>query len=280
MVDHLIVPIDGSDSSWSAFDAAMNLARACNGHIDVVQVVTDASDDVAAHRMLRDRVAMRDTTGVEVSVSVERVSSDVVDGLAEFAERIPGSTFVMSSHGRGRSAAVLGSITEDLLRTTFGPIVVIGPSAQPTDFSGRIVVTVDGTDVSESAVPLAAAWAIELRSEVWIVEVLSPDLRLPPDVAETVYTSRLAHRMEALTGHDVQFEVLHGDPVTAVTGYASSRDVSLIVAATHGRSGAARFTLGSTAAGFVKHATCPVMLLRPPHLADDEPIGRTQALLG
>ena len=37
MVEHLIVPVDGSEESWSAFEIALALARSSNARIDIVQ---------------------------------------------------------------------------------------------------------------------------------------------------------------------------------------------------------------------------------------------------
>lgn len=266
MVDQLIVPVDGSHESWNAFDVALSLARACGDRIEVVEVVADPVDMALALKTMRARVAETDTSGVEVATSVEVTRSDVVTALAAVQDRFESATFVIGSHGRGRSAALIGSVAGELLRTTFGPMVVVGPDSGPVDFTGPVVVTVDGSELSESAVALAAAWSIELGAELWIVQVLEPDLVLPADVAESAYTARLAQRLGSLTDHPVQTEVLHGRrPVAAVTDFARSIGASLIVAATHGRTGAPRLALGSTAAGFVRHAACPVLLVRPPH---------------
>jgi nucleotide-binding universal stress UspA family protein len=51
-----------------------------------------------------------------------------------------------------------------------------------------------------------------------------------------------------------------------IADFAESLHASLIVASTHGRSGMARMVTGSTAAAIVRHARCPVLLVRPPHL--------------
>jgi nucleotide-binding universal stress UspA family protein len=48
-----------------------------------------------------------------------------------------------------------------------------------------------------------------------------------------------------------------------VVTYAHDYDIDLIVMATHGRTGAARFFMGSTTEAVVRQATCPVLTLRP-----------------
>jgi nucleotide-binding universal stress UspA family protein len=64
----------------------------------------------------------------------------------------------------------------------------------------------------------------------------------------------------------VEFEELHdGHPAVSVPEFAERMDASLIVASSHGRSGLSRLTVGSVTSGFVRHATCPVMIVRLPH---------------
>ena len=89
----------------------------------------------------------------------------------------------------------------------------------------------------------------------------------PADVNESAYPARLARKLAKDSGHPVQFEVLHGEHVhDEVADFASSIDAALIVASTRGRTGMSRFVIGSTAAAIVRHAPCPVLLVRPPHL--------------
>ena len=162
-------------------------------------------------------------------------------------------------------------MAEELLRLEFGPVVIVGPRCEVGDFQGPIIVTVDGSKASESVLPLAAAWGIELRAEPWIIEVVEPDSDGTGDVSHSAYPARLARRLAANSGHPVQFEVLRGHPVhDEVADFASSLGASLIVASTHGRSGMPRFVVGSTAAAIVRHAPCPVVLLRPPHVHEPE----------
>jgi nucleotide-binding universal stress UspA family protein len=90
------------------------------------------------------------------------------------------------------------------------------------------------------------------------------------DVAESAYPARLARQLAADSGHSAQFDVLHGNDVhDVIADFAESLHASMIVASTHGRTGLARFVVGSTAAAMVRHARCPLLLVRPPHVAHD-----------
>jgi nucleotide-binding universal stress UspA family protein len=269
MVQHMIVPVDGSDESWRAVDVAVALGRRCDASVEIVEVVFDQLDTVDAEDRMTSRSAEHDGSGVTVTTSVVLAPESVSEAVAELIEQRPESTVVMASHGRGRSAALLGSVAEELLQRIYGPILVVGPHVVTGDFSGPIIVTVDGSDASESVLPLAAAWAIELGVEPWIVEVAEADVVMSSDVADSAYPARLARRLTADSGHTVQFEVLHGRVHDEIAQFASARGASMIVASTHGRTGMSRFVIGSTAAAFVRHAPCPILLVRPPHLSSD-----------
>ena len=269
MVQHLIVPVDGSDASWRAFDVAVSLARRGDATIDVIEVVFDQHDTPDAEARLAERLDQHDAAGVQVTTHARVAAESVAQVIGNEVELHPEVTVVLASHGRGRSAALLGSVTEELLERIFGPVLVVGPHVTNSAFDGPIIVTVDGSDASESVLPLAAAWGIELANDPWIVEVADPDAGVSADVSESAYPARLARRLAKDSGHPVQFEMLHGEHVhDEVADFASSLDASLIVASTRGRTGMSRFVIGSTAAAIVRHAPCPVLLVRPPHLHD------------
>ncbi len=265
MVQRLIVPVDGSPTSWTAFDVAASLARRRNLPVDVVQVEFDPDDRDATLRRLNDELARHDVTGVEVTAGVELADLTVADELAIVMLRHPGATIVMSSQGRGRSAAIVGSVAEEVLSTTFGPIMLIGPHTRASDFTGPVVVSVDGSDESEAAVGVAVRWAIELDVRPWIVHTAGPNPPTVDDVPGSAYLSRLAQDHRELSGYPVEFDQLHdGDPVVAVPDFARRLGASLIVASSHGRSGWSRLTMGSVTSGFVRHSTCPVLVVRLP----------------
>ena len=106
----------------------------------------------------------------------------------------------------------------------------------------------------------------ESSAEPWLVEVVEP-LLSGGDVIESAYADRCARQLTADTGRDFEFDVLHDDhPAQAITGFADRTGATLIMLSTHGRTGLSRLRMGSVAADVVRHATCPVVLYRPPHL--------------
>lgn len=268
MTQRLIVPVDGSDSSWKAADVAIALARRIAAKVHIVQVAFSPRSVSGVHESLEKGLRSLDPGDVEVELDVRLNPDSAAAGIEQLVELNPGATVVMASHGRGRSAALVGSVAEDVLHRMFGPIMLVGPHTAVDDFSGPVVVSVDGSRESEAALPLAAAWAIELGSTPWVVNVVGEHGGPPPgvDVIDSVYPARLSSELSKLSGHTVEFEELHeGHPELSVPHFADSLGASLIVASSHGRSGLSRLTMGSVTSGFVRHATCPVLIVRLPH---------------
>jgi nucleotide-binding universal stress UspA family protein len=268
MFQHLVVPIDGSEASWSAVPIAASMAAAVDGKLDVVTVVDRIGSVVPAKNELAIGIGRLGAMDVEPMAHV-LASDSVARAVANHVEGLSGATVVMSSHGHGRSAAVLGSVADELLQLLFGPIVVVGPNVTTTaiDLSGDLIVPVDGSPTGEQILPIVEAWMIEFGATPWIVEVVEPKQQTTQDVFESAYASRLAQQMHTHSGRAVEFEVLHGDrPAAPIVEFAEQRGAALICATTHGRTGMARLRSGSVTAEIVKHATCPVLLHRPPHL--------------
>lgn len=268
MFERVIVPVDGSDFSWRALQPARALATQCDAALEVFQVVVLPDDVALAEQFIRDHLDEVGLGETDVDVRVAVMGESIASTIGAHVSRTSSSVVVMSSVGRGRTAALIGSIAEELLAELFGPVVLVGPDSATdmADFRGEMLVPVDGSDTSESALGLAGAWGITLGARPWVVSVLEPD-SVAGDASESSYPARLAKDLQGRIGRDVEFEVLHGGkPDRAICDYATSLPASLIIASTHGRTGFARIAAGSVAMGIVRHAPCPVVLNRPPHL--------------
>ncbi|MEO7731504.1 MAG: universal stress protein [Kofleriaceae bacterium] len=87
-----------------------------------------------------------------------------------------------------------------------------------------------------------------------LVQQLSDDAQRALDDAVREATSLGARRVTP--------KLLKGVPWTAITD-AAMEGVDVIVIGTHGRTGLARILLGSVAEAVVRHAPCPVIVVRP-----------------
>lgn len=69
---------------------------------------------------------------------------------------------------------------------------------------------------------------------------------------------------EECSGLDVEEVIAHGDAAAEIVRVAKEREVDLIVLSSHGRTGLGRILFGSTAEAVVRHASCPVLVVKPP----------------
>src|SRR5947207_4682638 len=128
----------------------------------------------------------------------------------------------------------------------------------------RILVPIDGSDLSLAAVPLADKLASGLGAEMVFVTVGElPETPAHADDMEKDLTGRIA-RVAGLVSSPVREKVVKaGDPVRGILEPAEEENVDLIVMGTHGRFGLAELTQGSIASDLVRHGHVPITLVRP-----------------
>ena len=111
-------------------------------------------------------------------------------------------------------------------------------------------------------------YAIEL-----IVDPLNPYAGIPAISAKEQLgheRERVQARVQAavtrhkeLRVHAVEAHTSVGDPARSLVDLAAALDADLIVVGTHGRTGFSRAIVGSVAERVVRHAGCPVTVIRP-----------------
>jgi nucleotide-binding universal stress UspA family protein len=92
------------------------------------------------------------------------------------------------------------------------------------------------------------------------------------------YLSGIASKVKDHANIEVLTSVFHGDVATCLCDYLKRGEADLVVMATHGRGPMGRFWLGSVADEMVRHASAPVLLIRPgggaPDLDREPEMGR------
>jgi len=154
----------------------------------------------------------------------------------------------------------------------------------------RIIVPLDGTPFGEHAVTWATEIAIRSDARLELVHIHVPahlenDLFAVPTFHYTgVVEADARHDREALrrevgeleerarrlaaeTGLRVTSRTITGDVDVALEREARNFGADLIVMSTHARTGIERVRFGSIGDAVVRHATVPVLLVRPPAVA-------------
>ena len=143
-----------------------------------------------------------------------------------------------------------------------------------------ILLPTDFSECADCALPyatdLARAWRARLLC-LHVVEPLMPAVGYAP-VAEPLPAPDVSGQLEAAAvaelpklaareecaGLDVEEVLAHGDAAAEIVRVARERGADLIVISSHGRTGLGRMLFGSTAESVVRHAHCPVLVVKPP----------------
>jgi nucleotide-binding universal stress UspA family protein len=150
----------------------------------------------------------------------------------------------------------------------------------------KIVVPLDGSSLSESALPIATAIARASRGTVYLTRVHTPiiaavDAGFPVldwedeiRESEQTYLSEVARKLPREGEIQIEALLLDGPVGRAIKDLVEKVAAKLVVITTHGRTGLSRTWLGSTADWLVRFTPVPVLLVRPP----DEPMAREISL--
>jgi nucleotide-binding universal stress UspA family protein len=137
------------------------------------------------------------------------------------------------------------------------------------------LIPLDGTKLSESAyelLPLLKGLGVSRLQLVSVWDGAGHDEENPDArTAEMIEKGRAyiqaylaAHAASVRArGFDVETVVAVGGAADEVLRTAADKASDLIVIATHGRDGLARFRLGSVADKIIRHATCPTLVIGP-----------------
>lgn len=144
----------------------------------------------------------------------------------------------------------------------------------------KILCPTDFSEPAERALSAGAELALHFEAELILFHVAAALPSLPPGMAGSSRAS-LDHLREGLheaslrsleelreaklpAGIRCRLEVREGDAAGEIVRVADELEVSLIVIATHGRTGWRHFVSGSVAEKVVRTASCPVLALRCP----------------
>ncbi|QEG20411.1 universal stress protein [Mariniblastus fucicola] len=128
----------------------------------------------------------------------------------------------------------------------------------------RILCPIDFSDFSKAANFYASLFAQEADAQLVFLSVLYPPGKDDPieSQLDDLYSKLSSETRPVAPDVRHKFEVLAGDPASAILSYANENHVDLIVMGTHGVSGLGRLFHGSVCQKVLRHAICPVMAVK------------------
>ncbi len=268
--ENILVPLDLSPTSELSLAQAQTMARHYTGKIHLLAVVPPDSDDEDEHRAVAEEylkdVAEDLSAGGYSSEHAIRVGAPAKEIGAE-ANSGDVDLLIMSTHSRSRmSRWVASNVTTDVIHQTTPPLLVI----RPTDDWGstrsrfhRLLVALDGSDVSEEILPHVHEIASTFGSEVTLLTI--PEGSESDDYVKKVteYLQGISEGL-AVKGVSAKPLVLQSSPTQGILEAAKEQRSDLIMMVTHGRGGVERqdnVKLGSVAEAVMQESLCPVFLV-------------------
>jgi nucleotide-binding universal stress UspA family protein len=286
----ILLATDGSEDSELAATTAVGLARSTGSelHVAYVLVLPPASthDPYSFDTEVRERAEERAQARLDEQLKkVENMGGTVAgsylraggaaEEIVELAEEIGAGLVVLGSRGLGKIRRLLmGSVSHSVIRHAHCPVMVV--RRKPVVFPARILLATDGSEEATLAAQTTADLARRTGSELHVVTVGAeyPLYELPdyPARFEEVLREQRREAREVLdeqvkrieesggTVNEVHLREGRADEEIAVLG--DDLDADLIVTGSRGVSGLRRALLGSVSDSVVRHAHCPVLVVR------------------
>ncbi len=302
----ILVPLDGSQLAEAALAPAAELARRMRDPVSIIllRVVSLPAielgldnfgamasaptmiDDImtAAQDYVRATSQLPLFAGLDVLARTE-LGAPVTTICAQ-AQETHSDLIVMTSHGRtGFARLALGSVAESVIRESRVPVLLVRAHHQTFPDLGRhqpltVLVPLDGTELSESAIAPAAQIAQAMHGTLYLLRVLPAE---HPNVLHEItaheayaYLTQWHDRLAA-QGITVHRALAFGDVAEQILAKAVEHHADLVAIATHGRTGLDRMREGSIAETVIHRTSLPVLVFHPAETARQAPPLETTA---
>jgi nucleotide-binding universal stress UspA family protein len=276
--------VDGSPSCDDAVRWAAQEAQSAGRPVHLLHIMLSGSDRGPGSPDQRSAAALARASELVlkvapgVAVTTEAVAGRPSQVLIERSEA--SSMIVTGRHGEGfrglEMTSVLGSVSSQLVTYARGPVVVVPDFEPPKELDGAepspVVVGVDPGPQTQAAIGFAVEHAFRhgrplIALRAWNLLTDAPAIRSMYPTSGDLESSQRQVLSEALAGwHDRYPDVpIHQRLVRRRASHAlidAAAQAALVVVAARGEGGFPRLLLGGVAEKVVRHAPCPVAVIR------------------
>jgi nucleotide-binding universal stress UspA family protein len=290
-IKKILCPTDFSDQAYEALLAAADLAGDYSAELLVVHVVESlptllggGNDPVAQFQeccwqkekegkeLLEHLVNRRRLAKIKVKTLIE-IGHPAIQ-ILDWAEEYEVDLIVIATHGQtGWRRALLGSVTERIIKLTTRPVWIIQPKPPARSLVERafmklrtILCPTDFSESADEALKSAASLAGDYSAELLVAHVVE-SLSFVPGAVPTIEAAAVKNLeavVERLISTKVQVRhlVKCGQPAVQIVDLAEKNEADLIVIATHGLTGWRRASLGSVTDRVIKQTTKPMLVMQ------------------
>src|SRR5262249_4411765 len=247
-------------------------------------VMAGAFADAGAHpdgldlREIRRRIVgdLAGRADARVAVSADATAGAPADAIVGYAESMRPDLIVIGTRGAtGLKQLVLGSVTEEVIRTAPCPVLAIPPraGALPRFPFRRVLCATDYSAPSIAALRAAASLTESALAEVTVLHVIDDaaendlfvarpyDVHRHADVCDEQARESLSEIVAGVfeDRRMPELRLAHGRPDQQILASAVEWDADLVVMGVQGRNGVNTMLFGSTTNSVIRPATCPVL---------------------
>ncbi|MDO8473035.1 MAG: universal stress protein [Dehalococcoidia bacterium] len=286
MLKKILVPLDGSALSEAALPYAAQIAAKTGSQVVLLHVNGTAYDSGERMRQLYME-KLSETLGLH-ALTVH-LAGNAAERIIDYAGEAGIDLIVMTTHGEtGAKRWALGSVADKVVRSSRHPVFLVRSreTASGIRASGqmkKVLIPLDGSEAAESILPFVEEVAPVLGITVALFQALGtgfpsvvalgyehnqhaahPLAEIEKEKAAAAsYLKKIAARLKA-KNIETETYVEIGDAAGEILKKVGEASADLVAMATHGRSGPARWVMGSVADKVLHEGTAPLLLVRSP----------------
>lgn len=308
MLDHILVPLDGSSLAECVLPHTVALAQAFDAQVTLLQVLGRAPttgriqsiDPLNWHIRKAESGSYLDgltprLQKVGLQTNKTLLEGQAAERIVEFARGQNVSLIILSSHGRSGLSGwnISGVVQKIILRACIPTMIVRAYRSIPNNLTGlrykQILVPLDCSQRAECVLPLATTLARFHESKLLLAHVVNkPEIpRRAPLTREEIKlenqltklnqleANRYLKQLQSRLSAKVQILLQVSDNSAATLHQlVEQEDIDLVVLSAHGYSGGAKWPYGSVALNFIAYGATPLLIVQD--LCQDE-LESTQA---
>ena len=250
--------------------------------MEAVVLVREESQVVALARAQLATLVQREARG-DVAVTFSVRTGEPFHEITTAARQQMADLIVIATHGyTGFDQVLLGSTAERVVRHAPCSVLTVSTRTQPKRTNKapafklkKILVPIDFSNPSKDALPQATLLAAHFGAELVLLHTvekfpidyllgreLMNQMLVPSMKQAEADLEQMAGGLSKSTGLNVSVVVSDGKPFEVICQTAKTLGADMIVLTTHGYTGLKHAWLGSTAERVVRHAPCPVLVVR------------------
>lgn len=296
MLDHILVPLDGSSLAECVLPHVAAVGRPFEAQITLVRVVERETTpeergtiDPLSWQMRKseaeaylDQVKQR-LKEVGLPVKSALLEGKAAERIIEYAQSQDMDLIVLSSHGRsGLSPWNINSVVQKVILRAYVPTLIVrayeADKCAMMDLTyEQILLPVDGSRRAECVLPLAEGIAGYHPCRLLLAHVVSkPSVprRAPLTDEEKALVEELTtlnreagqsylEDLKKRVGDVAETHLLEGESTASeLHRLIEAEDVDLVILSAHGHSGEAQWPYGSVALNFIAYGVRPLLIMQ------------------